>query len=609
MKKTLKTINFYCTLFTSFVLMGQSHTDYWQQRADYDIQIKVAVEKYSFTGRETIIYKNNSPDTLSRVFFHLYFNAFQPGSDMDIRSRSITDPDSRVGDRIYLLKDKDIGKLNLLSIKQNNEIVDFSVNGTIAEIDLKKNILPGESTTFFIDFNGQVPKQIRRSGKENKEGVALSMTQWYPKIAEYDKDGWHADSYIGREFYGVWGDFDVSIKIDSSYVVAGTGILQNQKETNDNKSNGVRIEKGWKTWRFKASNVHDFAWAADPEYVQDTFQKNGGPLLRFYYKKTLDKKFKKFWKELQPLTAEIFEYLNQNIGVYPFKEFSVIQGGDGGMEYPMCTLITGKREFESLVGVVAHEIAHEWFYFLLASNEGKHPWMDEGFAEYFGNLVYSHVLNKKAENTLLDSYDIVTKLMRSPLNKPMSVHADRYEYNAVYSINSYSKGAVFLAQLKYIIGASYFDKTLKTYFSKWKFKHPRPSDFIRIAEKTSKINLDWYLNDWTRTTNTIDYKINSVKENEGSVLRLERLGLMPMPVEVTVVYSDGSSELYYIPIAMMRGIRELKKEEVLLKAWSWANPLYEFKINKPLSSVRSVTIDAGNLTADINRDNNHLVLR
>ncbi len=184
---------------------------YWQQHVDYKMEIDVDVKSYSYKGKQTLVYTNNSPDTLNRVYYHLYFNAFQPGSEMDIRSSTVPDSDQRVSDRISKLKPDEVGYIKVNSLKQNGENLKYETVGTILEVDLENAILPGGQGTFEMVFDAQVPIQIRRSGRNNREGVALSMAQWYPKLAEYDFEGWHADPYIGREFHGVWGDFDVKI--------------------------------------------------------------------------------------------------------------------------------------------------------------------------------------------------------------------------------------------------------------------------------------------------------------------------------------------------------------------------------------------------------------
>ena len=254
------------------VIMAQAQNR-WQQRAEYTMEIDMNVDNNQFDGKQKLVYYNNSPDTLTKVFFHLYFNAFQPGSMMDVRSRTIEDPDGRVGDRIFGLSPKEIGFHEIQSLKQDGKTLKYTVENTILEVELAKPILPNKKTTFDMAFKSQVPLQVRRSGRDNSEGIRYTMTQWYPKICEYDYQGWHANPYVGREFHGVWGDFDVKIKIDSDYIIASTGILQNPLQIGYGyekagekvkRPNGDKLE-----WHFKAKNVHDFAWGADPDYAHD----------------------------------------------------------------------------------------------------------------------------------------------------------------------------------------------------------------------------------------------------------------------------------------------------------------------------------------------------
>lgn len=558
---------------------------YWQQHADYTMEIDMDVNTYQYQGTQKLVYTNNSPDVLNRVYYHLYFNAFQPGSEMDVRSRTIADPDGRVQDRISKLKPNEIGYINVASLKQNGVALKHETVGTVLEVDLAKPIQPGEKVTFDMIFDAQVPVQIRRSGRNNKEGVALSMTQWYPKLAEYDFQGWHADPYIAREFHGVWGNFDVKLTIDKDYVVGGSGYLQGET-TSGNK----------KTLHYVAPKVHDFTWAADPEYIHDTMQVPNGPMLHFYYKSTLDADKLENWKKLQPKTVELMQYFSEHIGKYPYEQYSVIQGGDGGMEYAMCTLITGQRSFGSLVGVTSHEMAHTWFQFLLATNEGKHEWMDEGFTEYVSNAAVNEILKQNRENSSASSYSGYFYLVKSGNEQPLTTHADRYEFNRAYGISAYSKGQVFLAQLGYVIGDDNLKKTIKKYYNDYKFTHPTPNDVIRAAEKVSGLELDWYLMDFAQTTNTIDY---AVKSAEGNSITLERIGLMPMPLDITVTYTDGTTEDFYIPLQMMRG--EKPTTATIIKDWAWAYPTYTFETAKPVSTVQ---IDPKNMMADVDRVNN-----
>lgn len=606
MKKLLIAIG----LMTAMGANAQNNTSYWQQHADYKMNVDMNVKNFQYTGDQELVYTNNSPDTLTKVFYHLFFNAFQPGSEMDVRSRTISDPDSRVGDRISKLSPSQQGFLKVNSLTRDGQPLSYVEVGTILEVELEKPILPGDKVTFKMQFSGQVPEQIRRSGRNSSEGVALSMTQWYPKLAEYDFQGWHADPYIGREFHGVWGDFDVKLSIDKSYTVGATGVLQNANEIGhgyENKGVKVKSSKGAKhTWHFKAEKVHDFSWAADPEYIHDKRTAADGTVLHFLYKDNPE--IKENWKNLQPKTEELLLFFNEHIGPYPWPQYSVIQGGDGGMEYAMLTLITGERNFGSLVGVTSHELAHAWFQHLLATNESIHEWMDEGFTSYISSLAMNKVMNQNKENPFEGAYTNYSRLATSGVEQPQSTHADRFEYNAAYGASAYSKGSVFLSQLGYIIGEENLQKTLKRYYNDWKFKHPTPNDFIRVAEKVSGAELDWYLQDWTQTTNTIDYAIKNVEDDaSGAKVTLERLGLMPMPVEVNVTYEDGSSEMIYIPLQMMRWEKPASAEttnRTVKKDWAWAYPTYTFSLEKPKARISSIEIDKSDLMADINRDNN-----
>tara|TARA_R110002096_G_scaffold279167_5_gene473403 strand:- start:268 stop:2121 length:1854 start_codon:yes stop_codon:yes gene_type:complete len=574
------------------------NSNYWQQHVDYKMAIDMDVNTYQYKGKQTLVYTNNSPDVLNKVFYHLYFNAFQPDSEMDVRSRTIADPDPRVGDRISKLQPDEIGYIKVNSLKQNGTVLNHETVGTVLEVDLAKPINPGEKVTFTMDFDAQVPVQIRRSGRNNKEGVALSMAQWYPKLAEYDFEGWHADPYIGREFHGVWGDFDVKITIDKNYIIGGTGYLQNPNQIGYGYETGTvtRPNTDKLTWHFVAPNVHDFTWAADPEYNHDIMQVPNGPLLHFLYKKTMQKEKLDNWKKLQPKAVELMQFYSANIGNYPYKQYSIIQGGDGGMEYGMCTLISGEGEFDGLFGVTAHEMAHTWFQFLLATNELTNYWMDEGFTEYFGELAGSHIFNTSFEKPTQRVYGIYNYYVKSGKEQPQTTHADRFNFNQASAISAYYKGYLFLTQLTYIIGEENQKETIKQYFNDWAFKHPTRNDFIRVAEKISGLELDWYLNDWTRTINTIDYGVKTI---EGNSITLERIGLMPMPIDLTVTYTDNSTEDFYIPLQMMRG--EKPTAATIIKDWAWAYPTYTFETEKV---IKSVEIDPSGFMADIDKTNN-----
>jgi len=609
-----KIILILCVGLLSFT-NAQNSSNYWQQHVDYTMEVDMNVENFQYSGTQKLVYTNNSPDALTRVFYHLYFNAFQPGSEMDMRLQSIADPDGRMTtaekkSRIAALTKCEIGYLHATSLKQDGVNVSFNEEGTVLVVDLAKPIPSGGKSTFEMEFKGQVPVQIRRTGRNNKDGVALSMSQWYPKLAEYDFEGWHADPYIAREFHGVWGDFDVKLTIDKNYTVGGTGYLQNPQEIGHGyELPGSKLKKQrgkTLTWHFKAPMVHDFMWAADPEYIHDTLQMEDGPTLHFLYKN--DSIYKSTWTKVQPLTEKAMLFFNKNIGEYPYKQYSVIQGGDGGMEYAMSTLITGGDKPGSVIGTMIHELAHSWFQHVLATNEAKHEWMDEGFTSFISALCSNEIREQNKENPFERSYGSYYYLVKSGKEQPQATHADRYDENMPYGIAAYSKGAVFLSQLGYIIGQDQLMETIKKYYEEFKFKHPVPNDIKRTAEKVSGMELDWYLTDWTQTTNTIDYGIKEVTTaGSKTKITLERIGLMPMPLDILVVYNDDSKETFYAPLRMMRGEKEnpypnLKR--TVLDDITWANPIYDFAIDKPLSEIKAVMINPSQLMADVNQENN-----
>ncbi|PCH77785.1 MAG: peptidase M1 [Flavobacteriaceae bacterium] len=589
-----------------------SNPGYWQQHVNYKMDVDIDVKKYQYNGTQELTYTNNSPGELHQVFYHLYFNAFQPGSEMDIRLQNMKDPDRRMVNnigtedapkyqsRIALLKPNEIGYVKVLSLTQDGVEVAFKVEGTILQVFLNKPILSEESTVFKMKFEGQIPVQIRRSGRNNMEGVAWTMTQWYPKMAEYDYQGWQAHAYIGREFQGVFGDFDVTLHIDKKYVVAASGYIQNPQEVGhgyEDVSKPMIKNKAKKlTWHFKAPNVHDFSWAADPDYIHDKIAVDTARTLHFFYKKSLGKEYRKNWKEFQPKAVEIMQYFNKHIGEYPYKQYSIIQGGDGGMEYAMLTMITGKRSYGSLAGITSHEMAHMWFQHILATNESTVPWMDEGFTSYISDKCMDAIFNKNSKEIFKGSYNSYYYLVDSGKQEPLTTHGDRYKSNMAYGIASYSMGALFLNQLEYIIGKENLEKSLKKYFDDFKFTHPTPNDFKRVAERVSGIQLEWYLNEWTQTTHTIDYAVTSVLDKK---ITLKRYGAMPMPIDITIQYTDGTSEDYYIPLRMMRGQKQTKATK--LKNWAWAVPSYTFTVSK---TVKSVEIDPTNRMADIDKNNN-----
>jgi len=591
-----------------------SQCDRWQQRIRCELTTELDVRTHRFTGTEKLTYTNNSPDTLRQVFFHLYFNAFKPGSEMDERSRAIADPDPRVGDRIAKLGPEEVGDLHCTGMLQDGKAVALEELGTILRVTLAKPLMPGKSTALSFRFQGQVPVQIRRSGRNNAEGIAYSMTQWFPKVAAYDHHGWHPDPYVGREFYGEWGDYDVRLTLDSSYSVAATGTLENAASIGHGYAARTKPRKrtdGKLEWHFVAANVHDFAWAADPDYTHVTAQVPGGPLLHFLYEGQGENVAS--WKELPGYMVKHFQYMKDHFGAYPYPHFTFAQGGDGGMEYPNLTLITGGRRLGSLVGVSVHESVHNWYYGLLASDEGSYPWMDEGFTEYASSEVMDHLFPGQAKGRVhADALDAYLQLAASDLHEPMSTHADHFRTNRGYSATAYSKGEFFLDQLGAVIGDSLVHQGLLRYYNACRFKHPEPVDVQRAMEKTSGLQLDWYFDEWINTVRPLDYAVVAVTgHGDSTFITLERKGEMIMPVDVAVMRTGGEALCYHLPLSLMLGARNGSPSGgacTALAPWLWTAPRYTFGIPVPMAAVRAVVLDPEKRLADKDRDNDGVEL-
>lgn len=637
-KKTRLLIAF---LMVVVSLSVQAQPERWQQRVKYVMDVNMDVTTNRFTGKQQLDYWNNSPDTLHRVFFHLYWNAFRPNSMMDVRSQvqgeklynGRADWDGRVRDRISKLTGDEMGYQRVKSLTVDGRVQKLKEHETILEVILDKPILPNSKAVLKLDFEAQVPVQIRRSGRDNAEGIRYSMAQWYPKLCEYDYEGWHATPYIAREFYGVWGDFDVNITIDKSYVLGGTGNLMNANSIGYGyETKGAKVVRpaGDKlTWKFNAPNVHDFMWAADPTYKVVRRDMKNGPSLFVLYKPSTPAVDAE-WQKIAVAAEQVLPYIEKKFGAYPYKQYSFIQGGDGGMEYPMSTLLKGPG-----LGTVFHEWMHTWFQMILGINESLYPWMDEGFTSYGESLVseYYKTLTSEAakqgttgtgprkadlSNEELPlyhagAYQSYFMLVKTGLEEPLTTHADHYNTNLAYSIASYSKGEVFMTQLGYIIGEANRDKTLLEFYKAWKFKHPNVNDFIRVAEKVSGIELDWYRQYWVNSTKTINYGIDSLWEADGqSNIRLKRIGLMPMPVDVVITYKDGSQEQHYIPLDLMYG--EKPNENAAVKRtvhedWKWTHPKYTFSTKRKVTDIQSVVIDPTKRMADVEPRNNVLELK
>jgi hypothetical protein len=346
-------------------------------------------------------------------------------------------------------------------------------------------------------------------------------------------------------------------------------------------------------------------WAADNDYVHESRQVPDGPMIHIFYKKATSSVAQ--WRAMLDTAVLAYPYIKKTFGAYAYKQFSFVHGGDGGMEYPMSTLIRSGS-----VGTAIHEWMHSWFQGMLATNESEYAWMDEGFTQYAEERIMAYLRNSP-QFAQEDAYRSYYNLTRSNKAEPLTTHADHFETNYAYSISSYSKGAVFLEQLGYIVGNKVRDKILLEYFNQWKFKHPNANDFMRVAEKVSGIQLDWYKEYWINTTKTINYAIDSLWEENGKTkIRLRNLGLMPMPIDVLVTFKDGSKEMHYVPMVLMFGEKPNEDSTTPRKVyepWRWTAPTYIIESDKRIATLKAVEIDPSHQMADVDQRNNLLELQ
>ncbi len=357
------------------------------------------------------------------------------------------------------------------------------------------------------------------------------------------------------------------------------------------------------TWKFAAQNVHDFMWAADTAYNVIKRQTQNGPLLYIVYKKVDSLETR--WQNLADTVQAAYPYIAKTFGAYPYKNYSFVQGGDGGMEYPMATLIKSAS-----IGTALHEWMHSWYQGMMGTNESLYPWMDEGFTTYAETRISNHMHGGEGF-AFSDSYAGYFRLVNSGREEPMSTHSDHYNTNFAYSVAAYSKGAIFMEQLGYIVGQQTLDKILLAYYNEWRFKHPNPNDFIRVAEKVSNIELQWYKEYWVYTTKTIDYALGDINTVNGkTMVTVKRIGNMPMPVDVLITYKDGSKEMHNIPMNLMYGAKGAEDNTpfIVHEEWKWTQPEYTFAISKQIKDIKEVEIDPSQRMADVNRVNNKISL-
>ncbi len=600
------------TLF--FGLLSAQQGAYYQQYAKYKMDIDVDASQFTYKGTQSLTYTNNSPDELDVVYFNLYWNAFKSGSMMDQRVQNQgKNGDSRLQrggvSRLASIPKEQEGAQNIHWIKQNGKDLKFEIQGTVMKVYLATPIKPNSNTTFTMEWDANIPMQIRRAGRNNAEGIDMTMTQWYPKIAEYDYDGWATFDYVGREFHAPFADFEVNITIDKDYVIGAGGTLQNPLEVKGYSDNAnVKFDNQNKaTWKWTAKNMLDFAWAADRDYTVDSFTVIDGPKVYYVYQKS-DKT--KFWEESKPYISKYFQLMNTHFGRYVYPSYAFIQGGDGGMEYGMCTMILGEASsLEGLLGLMAHEGSHSWFQQILATNESMKPWMDEGFTSYAEAWVMQQLLPpaKPQANPFVGTINNYVRFVKTGLEEPAVWLGDHHDNGTAYTFSTYIKGELFLVQLGYIMGEENLSKTMLEYYNQWKLKHPTERDFLHIAQKISGMDLKWFQNYWINTTKTIDYTIKKVDyAADSTTITLENKGGVPMPIDFSLLLKDNTVVNYQIPLSLTHTwkSKDIYGDFKTLAYWPWTQKEYTFTVPYSKAQLSALGIDFSQRLADVNQNDN-----
>jgi len=603
------------------------NSDYWQQDVHYDIDANIDVEKNRIDGEMTLVYTNNSPDTLREVFFHLYQNAFKEGSYYDKMEREKkrkptygTSPEEGEGTR-------------LRSVKHEGEDADILLDNTIVRVELNKPLFPNAQTTFDISFEtywaiDDVSRRMKVIMEEVKPDTGdiyevkhLDGVLWYPRIAVYDdKVAWHVDQHYGNEFYGEFGSYDVSLTFPKEYILDATGVLMNREEVLPKSlmeqiaierfadkrlfttaSEIIPPSKETKTWVFHAQNVHDFAFTADPTYRMGVVYADTVRCVALAREPQAAR-----WQDAAMYSAKIIELFSKDFGAYVYPKI-IVADADDGMEYPMLTLDGDISPW--YLPLLAHEIGHEWFYGMLGSNETYRAMMDEGFTQFLEYWAMSRLeLPERLKKDYKSEYearwvtmyeDYITAAQKG-YDGSLNTHSDDFHNYGGYG-QVYNKTATMLNNLRYVLGEETFLGAMQHYVQKWKLKHPYENDFRQAVTEYVDTDLTWFFDQWLETDKTIDYAIRKLRYNkktqEASV-NLIRKGEMVMPIRFSVKDKEGNTHKFLVPVSWY-----VPKEEgvTILPRWESrgrVNPTYTATFSLPTPPKEAI-IDPDRVLADV----------
>jgi hypothetical protein len=576
---------------------------YWQQRADYVLQATLDTATNVLRGSGRIYYVNRSPDPLSAVWVQLDQNLFAPGSTAGVLNQP---PLKFAGGVVFDFSGKGfVGGITIDRFTAAGRQLSRKVQGTMMRVELATPLQPNLGITFDVAWHFPIPPY--GGGRMGRVGSSFyELGQWYPRMAVYDDvNGWNTLPFLGAgEFYLEFGDFDVSLTVPAGFVVTATGALANPTVVrsaqerarlaraftgnqvvqvitrNEAVANSTRRVPGTKTWRFTASGVRDFAWAAGPGLRWDASTWEGILIQTFYHAAATP------WEEANTMLRYSLRHFSNVLGQYPWPQISSVEGLVEGMEYPMIIFCPSLQKREDQFWILTHELGHQWFPMQVGSDERRYPWMDEGFntfADYdaaegfFKGTAYGDTVRRE----LLTAY---TTTALPGVEQPMITKPD--EVRELYW-NAYQKPALMLSTLRDVVGREEFDRAFREYFRRWKGKHPQPADFFRTIENVTGRELDWFWRNWVFTTARLDQAVDSVRTTgDTTAIHLSNRAQMVLPVTMELRYADNTTEVRQLPVEM----------------WHLGSRFtYRLATTKRLTGV---VLDPRNNYPDVARDNN-----
>ena len=573
---------------------GAPGRDYWQQRADYAIRATLDTASRRLTGTTTIRYANNSPDTLRFVWLQLDQNLFRPGST----GSRLFASESRFGgagfkggfeiDRVVQCgvppaRPPARRRAPARRAAPDTTTAGFGcstatpasplrsrVDDTMMYLDLVRPVPPGGVTVLDLAYAFNVPEH--GADRMGRDGSLYEIAQWYPRMAVYDDvHGWNTDQYLGQgEFYLEYGDIDYEVTLPAGYLVAGTGVLQNPAEvlTTTQRERLARAVKsdttirivtepelrsgaarpsrqGSLTWRFRATNVRDAAWAGSPEYLWDAAGWEG-VLAQAYYRPSAIET----WKDAARMSRFSIQEYSTRWFRYPYPQISAVEGPVSGMEYPMLAMEARGKDASDLFEVVTHEIGHNWFPMIVGSDERRYAWMDEGFNTFINTFAQESFWKRDDSEARRQERELVIKIDQTATAQPIMAPANQYKSRDNLLSLAYIKPSIMLLALRSkVLAPAVFDSAFREYTRRWSFKHPQPADFFRTVEAVSGRDLSWFWRGFFYTTAALDQTVESVKQADGSTqVTVANLGDAVMPVELELGFEDGTTELVNLPV-------------------------------------------------------------